>query len=151
MIEWIKSHKGTTIVIIVFLIMMFFASSLFRVFLVNSGNPVYGDRLDDIETVEITKTNISNLEKGIKENEAVKEMNYSLTGKIISVKITFSEATSADDARKVGLTVLDYFDKEQKLSYGIEVYLIKEEESESFPIIGYKHYTSTDMSWTKNR
>lgn len=151
MIEWIKKHKWTTLIIIVFLVSMFFASQFIKLLVVNSGKPVYGDRLDRVQTIEITKTNVNNLEKGLKENPKVKDVEYSLSGKVIGVKINLEVDTATADAKTIGASVLNYFDKEQQGHYGIQIFLVKTGEHQSFPIIGYKHYTAQGISWTKDR
>ncbi len=151
MINWIKNNKWTSIIIAIFLVTMLIGSQFFKMLIVNSGKPVYGDRLDRIETIEITKTNINNLKSGLKESDKVTDVIYSLAGKVITVKITVTEATTVAEAKAIGQNVLKYFDKEQQSNYGIQIFLVKDKKVESFPIAGYKHYTNETISWTKDR
>lgn len=147
----IKKHKWTFIIVIAFIVFMIITSQVLNLVLVNSGKPVYGDRLDGIKRIEISKTNILNLENGLKENPKVQSIKYSLHGKVIGVKIILLDDVTVADAKVIGTSVLEYFDTEQKSNYGIEVYLIKNVADEKFPIMGYKHYTKENLSWTKER
>lgn len=151
MIKLIKKHKWTFIIIILFIVFMITMSQLLNLVLVNSGKPVFGDRLDNVKRIEISKTNILNLETGIKENPKVESIKYSLHGKVIGLKIVLVEDATVAEAKKIGTSVLDYFDTEQKTNYGIEIYLLKNSSDEKFPIIGYKHYSNETISWTKER
>lgn len=150
--KFIKNNVFTSIVILLFVVFIFAAAFISKSFFANSGTPVYGDRLDNIETVEITKTNINDLTEGLKKDSDVVNVEYSLTGKIVELKITVTDGCKIDKAKKIGKSSLEYFDDEQKTNYDIQVFLIKNDTSdESFPIIGYKHSSKNNFSWTKDR
>jgi len=151
MIKWMKNHKWTVTIIIIFLIMMFVLSKVYDLVVVNRGKPVYGDRIENIKSIEITKTNVNNLKAGIKESPKVKDVAYSLAGKVITVRITMLDDASLEEAKTAGNKVLEYFDKEQQSNYGIQVFLLKDGDDLKFPVVGYKHYTNAKISWTKDR
>ncbi len=150
--NWIKNNVFTTIVIVLFTIGVFVLAFISDSFFANSGNPVYGNRLDNIKTIEITQTNVNNLTNGLKDDKNVSDVKYELTGKIIKITITVVNDCSVKDAKKIGNKTLEYFDDEQKSNYDIEVYLIKANDSDkSFPIDGHKHSSKSSISWSKDR
>lgn len=149
---WIKKHKFGTFFIIVFITFIIVAGVLRRVFIANQGQPLFGNRRDEIKGIEISKTNIKKLEEGLKANKEVKKVDYNLKGRTVNIIITFNDEVSRDKAKEIGGSSLNYFDDEQKRVYSIQIFLDKENhEKKDFPIIGYKHHDSSNVSWTKDR
>lgn len=70
--KFIKTHKFTTFIIIIFIVGVIAMNYLFNLFFTNSGRPEYGNRLNGIENVEISEKLISDIEASIKKNSSVK-------------------------------------------------------------------------------
>ena len=66
--NYLKRHKFTAVVILVFIVCVILLFFAWKTFFSNSGNPVYGNRLDGIESVEIKET----------EQNKIKEVNFTL-------------------------------------------------------------------------
>ncbi len=114
----------------------------------NSGDK-YGNRLNGIETVEITTTRLSDLEKEIKEDEKVEKVNSRIKGKIIHVNIYLKEG-KATDAKNIAIKSLEFFTEDEKNFYDISYSVSKEGDVDdvTFPIMGYKKSDNTIISWT---
>ena len=56
--KYLKKHRFTTLVIIAFTVVVLILAFVWRAFFSNGGNPVYGNRLDGMEKVEISKKTI---------------------------------------------------------------------------------------------
>lgn len=146
----IKNKKIVLIIaicIIIFLI--FFIKIIFDN--VNDTEAIYGNRLDGIEKVEVEKSTQSSIIKNIEETEKTKKVAIDIQGKIINVSITLKEDTSRDDAKQLGDKVLEKLSDKQKEFYDVQVFIKKETEDASFPIIGYRHHKKTTFTWTRDR
>ena len=150
--KFIKAHKFTVFVIILFIVAVIFLYFMYDLFFSNGGKPEYGNRLDGIEEVEITKDDISKLETEIKKNKNVSEVSADISGRTLNIIITVDNNMSVDDAKKVGQNSYASLGEKKIKYYAIQLFIKKTDEAKNnFPIIGYKQKESTSISWTKNR
>ncbi len=145
----IKRHKLlailTTITIAFVLILSYFFFSLFI-----SGNNKYGNRLKDIKEVEISASDLNKYEKEISKNDSIVKASIRTQGKIIYINIEFKDNTTKDDAKKIAISTLDKFSKEEKKYYDFGYFLTKESEKDSFKITGTKHSKKDNISFIKS-
>ena len=149
--SFIRKNKFIIIAIGVFLILVILAFQIVTMFFPKDGTALYGDRLDGIENVELTKTKLTKIEDVLKENEIVKKASVSVQGKIVEVIITVQDDTSVDSAKELNTTVLNSLEEDEKKFYDIQIFVKKDTDATDFPIIGYKHHARDNFSWTKNR
>ena len=148
----LKDNVFTIIVIIVFIIGMFALSYLKKIYWDNNDQAVYGDRTEGIENHEIDDDKVKDIKDAITALENVESVEYDLEGKIINLMITVSSDVSVKNAKKIGSSALENFTEDQLSYYSIQIYCVKEDSSlDDFPIIGYKHYSSSEISWTRDR
>ena len=84
--SYVRRHKLTIFVILVYIIVVAFAYFIYKLFIGSSGLPVYGDRLDGIEKVPITEKQIKTIQSSISEEEFVLKVTEPyLNGKILKV------------------------------------------------------------------
>lgn len=134
----LKNNQYTLIGIIAFVILIIAGFMLYRFLFPNIGSPVYGNRLDGIEEVKITATELTKLESTLKENKIVKNVSTNIKGKIFNVIITVADGTKATDAKNLTSIIVDGIEQKQKEYYDIQVFLKNEnEEANGYPIIGY--------------
>ena len=109
----------------------------------------YGNRLDGIESVEIKKDKISEIESKISENELVKDTNINISGKLIYVIINLNMGKHAD-AEAIAQSSLELFSEEEKAFYDIQYIVSNEDKSieENFPIMGYIKSGNSVIKWT---
>ena len=148
--KFIKEHKfyfiGGAVLLLVIVVGIFaFSNIIFP----NSGESVYGDRLGGIENVKIESDLITRIEQEFKEKEQVNEISYRLSGRIMNFMIDVKKDTKLEDAQSLAEELLTYFSEEEQKFYDIQVYLTckEAEESEVYPMIGYKHKTSDVFQW----
>lgn len=148
----LKNNMFTIFVIIVFIIGMFALSYLKKLYWDNNDQAAYGDRTEGIENYIISDKEIEELESKIESDEDVISAEYDLEGRIINLMIKVENVLSVSDAKIMGNEMLKYFTDNQLSYYAIQIYYVKEDTSlNDFPIIGYKHYSSSDISWSKDR
>ena len=148
--NYINRNKGTIIVIILFLIAVIGLFQLKNIFFPNTGKAIYGNRLEGIEEVEISKKTYDEVKTKLKE-ESVSEVTTDVSGKLVKIFITVNEDVDVAKAKSYGPKVLEVFSTEEKNFYDFQIYIEKKGDTEHFPIIGYKHHSKGNISWTKDR
>ncbi len=150
--NWIKENKLLSILIGIVLIFTIIIICIMVKLLSGNNTSEYGDRLDGIEKVQISKKTTDKMIKELKAEEKIEDVTYIRDGKkqqgrLISVILEVKD-TTPEEAKELGNKVLTYFDDEEKAFYDIQVYLDNvDEKNNEFPIIGYKHKTSETLVW----
>ena len=88
MINKILKNKVKLLIAIILILIIILVVSMFIFFTDNSTKPSYGNRLDGIEEVEISKKQTEDMKNKIKKNSNVKDVTYNIQGKIVNVTIT---------------------------------------------------------------
>ena len=134
----LKDNKYTVIGILVFIVIALLVSVVYNILFAGAGAPIYGNRLDGIEEVEITKEQRNKLVDTLKEEEKVVEASTNIKGKILNVHITVSEGTKLSDAKKLTSKITEIIENDQKKFYDIQVFIdIEGENIDGYPTIGY--------------
>lgn len=141
----LKKNKYTTIAIIIFVLLIFLGYGLYNILIPGNGKPVYGDRLEGIEEVEVTKSILKEMDEEITKESFVLKSNSYTNGRIINIILTIKEGVKEKDAKGITSTILEYFTKEQLSYYDIQLFLTNEDDS--FNIIGYKNKTGKDFTF----
>ena len=150
--NYLKRHKFTTLIILVFIICVMILFFAWKTFFSNSGNPVYGNRLDGISTVELNETDQNKVKEELKKNNKVKEVELNISGRTLEVVILVNDDVSLSDAKKIGNNSLTSLTDKQKEYYSVQVFVKKSDETKNnFPIIGYKQKGTKSLVWTKDR
>lgn len=144
--KFISKYKFVTIFLVLLIILVII---VLKFVIPNYKEDSYGNRTAGIEKHSISDSDVSSLKKDIKSLEKVKKVTYDLKGRLINVIIevdsTLEKATAITYADKV----LEYFDDDIKSYYDIQVYL-DSDDSEVYPLIGYKNKNSKGFIWNKN-
>lgn len=153
MLDVINRHKGLSIVLglsfILFVIMLVIFISLFF----GNGEGKYGNRLDGIEEVELSKNQLKDIEKALKEDERIADAKVRLQGKIVYINFEINPDVSTDTAKEIASSTLENF-SEEELSFYDFGYLVKwitidEEEKEQInAIAGTKHHLLENITWS---
>ena len=145
--KFIKEHKITSIVILVFvgvIVLLFMAWTIFF--------SVYGNRLEGIEKVKITDGEEDKISSELKKDKSVKDVDTNIAGRTLDIVITVDDDMKLDDAKKVGSNSYKVLSDKQIDYYSIQIFIKKNSEKENnFPIIGYKQRGTKDLVWTKDR
>lgn len=150
--NFIKRNKKTFIAMGIFLIFVILLIPIKIMFFPSSDKPIYGKRLNGIndEKIKLADDKLSGLEAKIKDKNIAK-LTARLSGKTIEVTITVTDDTDLKTAKSYGSKILAEFSDEQKSFYDFQIFIKKTNGSTQFPIIGYKHSSKTNITWTKDR
>ena len=146
--NFIKRNKKLLVVIVIFLVALVGAVQLKNI-LFPSGGAIYGNRLEGIEEVEVSK----DLDKQILEllKDGIMKADVRISGRIVNIHITVNGDVSVATAKSYADKTLTQFAEKQLKYYDIQVFMKKDVESKEFPIIGYKHQDKSGFTWTKDR
>lgn len=149
--SFISKHKFTTVILIILVIIIMFFVALIRFLMPNYNGDLYGNRLNGMSHYEISDIATTNLKNELSALDGVEEVSYNLEGRLINITIKVNDDIERDVAKGYADKSLTYFTDEQKGYFDIEVFLIStNSDSESYPIIGYKHKTSLGLVWSNN-
>ena len=149
--RFIKQNKRTTIVFILCVIFVILVFVVKLVFFPAEATAIYGDRLDGIEEVEITSDQEKEITDGLKDNESVKDASTDIRGRLLNVIITVNDDVTLDTAKGLTSIVTEPLEADQISYYDIQVFINKDNDDASFPIIGYKHQNKDGFTFTKDR
>lgn len=138
----------TTIVLVCFIVMGVVVIKYF----VGVNTSEYGDRLEDIENLPLKDEDKQAIENKLKENENVTEVSVHTQGKIIYIRVVFTN-TSLDRAKEIAATTLEVINDEYKNHYDIHYTLVQEatDTAEGYTIMGSKNIRSTaNIIWNNN-
>ncbi len=144
--KFLKRNKNIIIALVIFFIAVLLCVQIKNILVPNDGAAVYGNRLDG--KIELSK----NLKKDIESKiDSATEVTLRVTGRIINVTFTLPTDVSKDAAKEFAKKSLEAFTSDEKSYYDIQFFLVKKEETEGFPIIGYKIQNAENITWTKDR
>ena len=124
--NYIKKHKLTAFVILVYIILIAFLYFIYKLFIGSSGLPVYGDRLDGIENVPITDEQINKISEEISKSDFVLKVTKPyLKGKILKVIVTVTDNANLAASKELSTKVPSILDEDQKAFYDIEFFIKK--------------------------
>ncbi len=149
--DFIKKNKFTIIAIGCFLILVLLLVQVKNAFFPDMRTAIYGNRLDGIKDIKITKGELSTLKDTLEKNETVSKVSTIVSGKIVNIMITVGDELGLDQAKELANTSYQEFTKEQQQNYDFQVFIQKNNDAKDFPIIGYKHHKKEGFSWTKDR
>lgn len=149
--SFISKHKFATFTVVMLLILIVLGVALFRFLVPNYDLDEYGNRLNGIKNYEIENSKVEEMKTAIEENENVDAVNYLLEGRLIDITITVKDETERDAAKSYAEQVLTFFTEEQKGFYDIQILVASDNgESEKYPIMAYKHKSSSALVWSNN-
>lgn len=152
LINELKDSKYTVIAIIGFLCFIVLIAIVYNLVMPSTGEPVYGNRLDGIESVKITDSDLRELEEKFEKNTNVELAKVSISGKTVNAIITVSSKMSVNNAKKLSKVLTDELDKDQIDFYDLQIFIKSEDEkNKKFPIIGYKNIKSEAFSYSYSK
>lgn len=141
-----KHKKGCIITVVgVFVLILVFFTIFF--IMPSFGNDNYGDRLQDIEKHKITNNTINDIKDSLSEKDSVEKVTYHKEGRILNFTITVNENTKLEDAKSYANIVTDKISKKDLKYYDVQIFLDTKNDSNTYPIAGYKHKTSKEIVW----
>ncbi len=145
--DFFKTHKKQCMIGGIAFLVIFFLIIIWLFIIPVFSNNKYGDRLDGIDKHKISSDTVNDIESSLKGNDKVKDVTYNNEGRILNFIITVSNDMSADDAKKLGDTILDKISDDDKEYYDIQILIDTEEDNDNYPIAGYKHKTEDNFTY----
>ena len=134
--------------LVIIIILLYFFLSIFV-----SNNNSYGNRLNGIDKVTISKKELKDISKTLSDKSEVSEASVRIQGKIIYFNIVFVNDISLDTAKSVAYSTLENFDEKEKKFYDFGYFLTqsgsKDEENSGFKITGYMHAGQNEITYIK--
>lgn len=149
--NFIRKHKFTMVVLIILIIIAMFFVALLRFLMPNYHGDLYGNRLSGISHYAIEDSVIEKLKTELSASDEVEEVLYNLEGRLVNLTLIVKDEVERDVSKGYADKTLTYFTDEQKGYYDIQIFLTSSNaNSEKYPIVGYKHKTSTGIVWSNN-
>lgn len=146
-LRFIKKHSHVIVGVVIAIFLIILAIIVKNFFFPSDSGVYYGTRLEGIEKVKIEDKALKSIEKDLKDK--TKSVNARIQGRIVYVDIVSNDDIEIQPARDFAYSVLNALTDEQKAYYDIQVMVNNEAKKDEFPIIGYKHHSKQNMSWTK--
>lgn len=147
-VNFIRTHKKESIVIGTFIVIFLILFLFLKIFFFSSSGNVYGDRLDDIDKVKISKDKLQKLENELSQNGEIESADVYITGKVINLFLDVTENASLDALQTILFSSIENFSEKEQELYDIQVYFVS--SSEPYPVIGYKGKDEEAFAWTNS-
>lgn len=148
--KWIKRNKGLFIVLLLTLILLIFIIVIFVKLLVGNSKDKYGNRLDGIENIMISKETYDGVESEVMDTTLVEEVSVRRQGKIVYTTIILKADTGRDKAKEIAANTLDNYSEEELAFYDFSFFLKWEGEEADTVITGNKHSNLESISWVNS-
>jgi len=147
--KFFKKHRTLTLIILIIIAILLAVFILRDTVNFDESTAIYGNRLEGIEAVEITKEQKSSIEEALKSK--TKSTEVRVAGKLVNIIIDTNDDVALADAKAMGPTVLEIFTEEQKKFYDFQFLIDNSANQSQFPIIGYMQHSRDSVNWTKDR
>lgn len=148
--KWIKRNKGLFIVLLLTLILLIFIIVIFVKLLVGNSKDKYGNRLDGIENIMISKETYDGVKSEVMDTTLVEEVSVRRQGKIVYTTIILKADTGRDKAKEIAANTLDNYSEEELAFYDFSFFLKWEGEEADTVITGNKHSNLESISWVNS-
>ncbi len=152
--KFLKEHRiFTMLMAIVVVCIVLIITVLINVFYMGNGSNEYGNRLDGIEEVKISKSKENDFENNVANNDKIKKVDLRVQGKIIYITMQVETGVKLEEAEGIALKSLDNF-SEKELSFYDFNFTLKQDatdNNEGFIISGAKNKNGTGLVWNNNR
>ncbi|MBQ6323545.1 MAG: hypothetical protein IJI22_01795 [Bacilli bacterium] len=145
----IKKNLSTVIVIIVAVLVLLGIIFIKNTFFAGESKAIYGNRLEGRKNVEISKETKNKVKKKLE--GSADSVSVRVAGRIIYINVDAKDEVTLEAAKNLGPAVLEEFSDNEKAYYDIQILIENMANRKQFPIIGYKHHTKANFSWTKDR
>lgn len=138
----------TTILVVCLVLIFIVAIDYF----LGTSKDKYGDRLDGIKSVEVTKNEITKLENKIKEDDKIIDCEINQIGKVIYVNIKFNGDITLVEAEGKALNTIELFSEKERKFYDLNYSLLQDatDSNAGFSIMGTKNVNGTGLLWNNN-
>lgn len=148
--KYLKENAKLIIAIAIFIVIVVAIFVAYNGLFLKSSSK-YGDRLKGIDEIPVSDSNKTEIEENVTALGITSKISVEVKGKIIEIIITVNDDIDVNKSKEVAAKVLEKLTDEQKKCYDVQIFIQKNSEDEKFPIIGYKHHSRDNFTWTKDR
>ena len=148
--NWIKNNKGFTVIILLALVLVIILTIIFISLLKGNSFSKYGNRLDGIDDVKISKEEYDSVKKEVTDTDLVEDVSIRLQGKIVYTTIVLKSDTSVDKAKEIAGNTIDNYTEDELKYYDFSYFLKWNKEEEITVITGNKHNNMESITWVKS-
>lgn len=148
---WVENRVLLVLFIIV-VICFFVIVGVCISYFFGSSKSSYGDRLDGIKEVEISKEMKNNFVDAMEADELISDVTFKTQGKIVYITLTFKDEVTLVEAQSKALASLANFEEKYQNYYDFHYTLKgnKTDTSEGFLVMGAKNVNGTGLVWNNN-
>lgn len=140
--KYYKWIIASLILILVIVLGIFIYRNLFQ----GSG----ANRLENVENYKLTKKEKNAVQEKINELEKIDDIKIYTNNKLIKIFIELEEDIDFEDIKDVSDEIIESFSSDNLEFYDLEIFVnSKNEESEIYPKIGYKHKSNSKFTWNR--
>lgn len=111
---------------------------------------VENSRLEGIENYKVTKKEISAVKEKINEIENIDSLEVYTNYKIIKIFLVLNEDIDFDEVETISNEAIKNFSEKNLSFYDVELFIeCNDENSETYPKIGYKYKKNTEFTWNR--
>ncbi len=147
--KFIKKNISIVVAILVFILIVVGLLVLKEVMFPTENKAIYGTRLEGIDKVPINKEKRNNIIASFKDISS--SVTVRVAGRIVYINVKTNGDVTRDSAKDYSNRTLEVFSEEEKNFYDIQFLIDNAENGAQFPIMGYKHHSKQEISWTKDR
>ena len=146
----IKRHIVLFILCVIALIAIIVMLIFFLKMSINNSSK-YGDRLDGIEKVELSKKDLSEIKDKILETKEVSSAKVRVQGKIVYIDISYKEGTDLAKAKEIASGAIVNFEDDEKVFYDFEFVINEDsEKDDAWASVGAKNSSDSEIIWTRS-
>lgn len=106
------------------------------------------NRFEGIENYKLTNDEINSVKEKLNELQNIDDINIYTNSKIIKIFVKLTDDVEFEQVKNISSQVLTSFKEENLNYYDVEIFVESlNENSQTYPKIGYKHKTNTEFVW----
>ena len=132
--KFFKKHRTLTLLLLIIIAVLLAVFILRDTVNFDESTAVYGNRLEGIDAVKITKEQEEKVQNALKDQST--KTTVRVAGKLVNVLVEAVGTTTLDQAKAMGPAILEVFTDDQKKFYDFQIMIDNSENQSQFPIIG---------------
>ncbi len=147
--KFIKKHINAIVGLGVILLVIIGLLILKDIFYPTENKAIYGTRTEGVKKNPIKDEHKNAIIAAF--NGKANSTTIRIAGRIIYIDIKLNGEITRDEAKNISGASLGQLPDNIKNYYDIQFIIENDTNTAEFPIIGYKHHTKPEISWTKDR
>ncbi len=147
--KFIKKHINAIVGLGVILLVIIGLLILKDIFYPTENKAIYGTRTEGVKKNPVKDEHKNAIIAAF--NGKANSTTIRIAGRIIYIDIKLNGEITRDEAKNISGASLGQLPDNIKNYYDIQFIIENDTNTAEFPIIGYKHHTKPEISWTKDR